>query len=231
MISLKAPELPEQSNFHPSVEDTVLQALREDIVHLRLEPGLRLGLEDFAERYGASLTPMRGAFRRLETEGLVTAVPRKGSYVTPLSVQDLELIVTVSWAVESRLSRLGVAALTDRDLEELHHLLKLRTTAGAAGNVDELYRAAWQARDLIATRAQRPKLMKEAANWRSRVERYQRFLRMGPYGSEYEARLSQDFSDFVSAATERNGDLAEGVTRRTVEWTLTVFSQFAAASS
>ncbi|MGO4235868.1 GntR family transcriptional regulator [Pseudarthrobacter sp. YAF2] len=230
MFPLQVTDLPEQSNFHPSVEDNVIHALREDIVHLRLEPGRRLGLEEFAERYGASLTPTRGALRRLETEGLVAFVPRKGSYVAPLSVEDLELIVTVSWAVESRLSRLGVTALTDNDLEQLQQLQQLRTAAGAAGNVDELYRAAWHARDLIAQRAQRPHLMKEAVNWRSRIERYQRFLRMGPYGGEYETQLSHDFLDFISAARDRNGDMAEHVTRRTVERTLTLFSRVADSS-
>ena len=73
-----------------SVEDGVYRILREEIGRLALAPGDRLRLEELARRFDVSLTPVRHALRRLESEGLVVSIPRRGSRVASLSVEELE---------------------------------------------------------------------------------------------------------------------------------------------
>lgn len=197
-----------------------MDLLRADIIHLILEPGQRLNLEEFGERYGASLTPLRQALRRLKTEGLVTFTPRRGSFVAPLSSDDLDLIMTVSAAVESRLTLLGVPALTDDDLARLPEFVEQREEAAGAGDVDGIYRATWAARDLIGSRAGRTSLRAEAGSWRNRIERYQRFLRHTERAPEYESRWSKDFGSYVHAALRRDGAAAATHTHATVGWVL-----------
>jgi DNA-binding GntR family transcriptional regulator len=53
-----------------SVEDGVYRILRQEIGRLELAPGERLPLEEVAGRLDVSLTPVRHALRRLESEGL-----------------------------------------------------------------------------------------------------------------------------------------------------------------
>jgi DNA-binding GntR family transcriptional regulator len=220
MIDSRTSALADRAQLHSSVEQNVLDLLRTDIVHLVLEPGQRLSLEEFSERYGASLTPFRQALRHLKTEGLVTFIPRRGSFVAPLSADDLDLIMTVSAGIESRLTVLGVPALTDDDLEQLPIFVRQRAEAAADGDIDGIYRATWGARDLIAQRADRRLLMAEATKWRKRIERYQRFLRRSVRAPEYEARWSSDFSSYVEAAAARNGEAAAAHTQATVGWAL-----------
>ena len=81
---------------------------------LALAPGDRLFLEGLAARYGVSMTPIRQALRRLEAEGLVVSVPRRGARVAPLTVAELEEIQLVRLGLEPFLARHGAEACTDR---------------------------------------------------------------------------------------------------------------------
>ena len=62
---------------------------------------------------------MRHALRRLESEGLVVSLPRRGSRVAPLSVEELEEIQALRLGVETYLARLGAEAITDAALAEM----------------------------------------------------------------------------------------------------------------
>jgi DNA-binding GntR family transcriptional regulator len=88
-----------------SVEDGVYRILREEIGRLDLAPGERLRLEEVAGRLEVSLTPVRHALRRLESEGLVVSIPRRGSRVASLSVEELEEIQALRLGLETFLAR------------------------------------------------------------------------------------------------------------------------------
>ena len=53
-----------------------------------------------AEELGVSRTPVREAIRQLEQEGLVELVPRKGGYVTDISMSDLADVFEIRYALE-----------------------------------------------------------------------------------------------------------------------------------
>ena len=70
---------------HPSSRrtkaETVYDALQNAILSGRIEPGAHLRQEEVAAEWGMSQTPVREAFRRLESEGLVEHMPNKGVIV------------------------------------------------------------------------------------------------------------------------------------------------------
>lgn len=72
--------------------DKAYQALKHQIIYSELPPGYRSLEEDLAGRLGMSRTPVREALIRLENEGFVEVVPRKGMQVTPLTVRDIHEI-------------------------------------------------------------------------------------------------------------------------------------------
>ena len=63
------------------LRDVVFKTLRQAILKGELEPGERLMEIQLAERLGVSRTPIREAIRKLELEGLVLMIPRKGAEV------------------------------------------------------------------------------------------------------------------------------------------------------
>lgn len=76
----------------PSLVDVVREHLIEDIMERRYLPGQKLPVVAVASRYGVSETPVKQAFNRLVSEGMLEAVPRRGVIVrrvTKEAVQEL----------------------------------------------------------------------------------------------------------------------------------------------
>jgi DNA-binding GntR family transcriptional regulator len=80
-----------------NVTASVLQTLRDKIITGELRPGYRLNEIDMSTSLGISRPPLREALRMLENDRLVVNVPRKGTYVSELSLKDF---VEVSQARE-----------------------------------------------------------------------------------------------------------------------------------
>lgn len=85
-------------NEYLPLRDVVFNTLRQGILKGELEPGERLMEVQLANRLGVSRTPIREAIRKLELEGLVVMIPRKGAEVAKISEKQATLIgVNPSW--------------------------------------------------------------------------------------------------------------------------------------
>jgi DNA-binding GntR family transcriptional regulator len=73
----------------PGLTKAIVNQLRADIITGKLAPGQKLNEIELSSRLQVSRPPLREAFRVLEGENLVFSIPRKGSYVTPMSKKDL----------------------------------------------------------------------------------------------------------------------------------------------
>ena len=74
-------ELKMDVNDYLPLRDVVFNTLRQAILRGEMEPGERLMEIQLAEKLGVSRTPIREAIRKLELEGLVIMIPRKGAEV------------------------------------------------------------------------------------------------------------------------------------------------------
>jgi DNA-binding GntR family transcriptional regulator len=99
-----------------SLAQEAFERLRADIVSCRLLPGERLTERPLAEELGLGLTPVREALTRLRHEGLVTASPRRGYQVTPLTLKSVDDIFVLWRIVAPDLVRLGFENGSDEDL-------------------------------------------------------------------------------------------------------------------
>ena len=66
-------------NEYMPLRDVVFHTLRQAILKGEMEPGERLMEIQLAKKLGVSRTPIREAIRKLELEGLVTMIPRRGA--------------------------------------------------------------------------------------------------------------------------------------------------------
>jgi DNA-binding GntR family transcriptional regulator len=83
------------------VTETVAEHLRQKIILGELESGARLNEVQLAEAFGVSRPPLREALRLLERDHLVICVPRKGSFVAPLTVERFDEIYAARRMIES----------------------------------------------------------------------------------------------------------------------------------
>jgi DNA-binding GntR family transcriptional regulator len=94
------------------VRTQVLDNLRQAIVERQLVPGQRLIERELVELTGVSRTSIREALRELAAEGLVTAIPNKGTVVARVSAEEARQLYEVRSALEGLAGRLFVQNAT-----------------------------------------------------------------------------------------------------------------------
>ena len=112
---------------HRSLRDETVDELRRLILSGDLKPGIHLTELAISERLGVSRLPVREAFRRLEAEGLLESLPRRGVRVVQLDGDELETVREIRVALEL----MAVRRTVERGDEEV--LTELRAMLAAAG--------------------------------------------------------------------------------------------------
>ena len=84
-----------------SLKDQVYEYLRNEMKKGRIRPGSALNMDKTCDRLGVSKTPLRDALIRLEAEGFVTILPRRGVVVNPLTLQDIRNYYEIIGSLES----------------------------------------------------------------------------------------------------------------------------------
>ena len=101
------------------LRDVVFKTLRQGILTGELKPGERLMEIHLADRLGVSRTPIREAIRKLELEGLVTMIPRRGAEVAQISAQNLKDVLEVRQALDALGAELACERITEEGLVQL----------------------------------------------------------------------------------------------------------------
>ncbi|MBW2004984.1 MAG: GntR family transcriptional regulator [Deltaproteobacteria bacterium] len=83
-----------------SLMTVVLDNIRRRILTGEFRPGQKINESEIAVNLGISRSPVREAFRILERDGLITTLPRKGSYITDISLRDLEELFEIRKILE-----------------------------------------------------------------------------------------------------------------------------------
>jgi GntR family transcriptional regulator, trigonelline degradation regulator len=94
------------------VRAQVLDNLRQAIIERQFAPGMRLIERELVELTGVSRTSVREALRELAAEGLVTAIPNKGTVVASVSAEEAAQLYEVRSALEALAGRLFVQHAT-----------------------------------------------------------------------------------------------------------------------
>lgn len=108
--------------------EEVYRSLKRDIITLRHRPGTALGEQVLADTYGTSRVPVREACRRLQQEGLLTAIPYKGYFVSPISPKEISDSFELRTTIETRAVALAVSRATDAELDRLLELAAVEYT-------------------------------------------------------------------------------------------------------
>lgn len=106
--------------------DRITDALRQDVISGRLEPGLRLRQDDLANRLGVSRTPLREALARLQNEGWFEPHPRQGITVAGVSVAEVISLGTARLALEPIAARLAAETHDEQAAGRLRILVEER---------------------------------------------------------------------------------------------------------
>ncbi len=104
---------------HRTLREVTVRTIRDGIIRGDFRPGEHITEPDLAERFGISRTPIREAFRQLETEGFLTTVPRKGTVVAPITIQDVRDFYEIKGLLEGYAARRACERIVPDDLAEM----------------------------------------------------------------------------------------------------------------
>jgi DNA-binding GntR family transcriptional regulator len=139
MPNLEIPLRPVDAQF--VLKDKVYEALKEaitsmDIYSTPYPP--KLDERKLAEELGVSRTPIREAISRLEQEGLVQTIPRRGAFVVRKSKKEILEMICVWAALEGMAARLATKHATEKELASLRKLFTTFDDSDETGaHIDE----------------------------------------------------------------------------------------------
>ena len=116
-------------NEYLPLRDVVFNTLRQAILKGELAPGERLMEIQLAEKLGVSRTPIREAIRKLELEGLVLMIPRKGAEVAKISEKSLRDVLEVRRSLEELAIELACERMEAEDLGSARRISAGRSAA------------------------------------------------------------------------------------------------------
>ena len=108
----------------PSLSQKIFNTLRDKIVFMEYPPGMNLSEKELCKEFKVSRTPLREAFRRLEDMKLVTVIPRYGTYVSQIDINEIRCAFEVKIKLEGLAGQVAAKRITADKLEELQSLMK-----------------------------------------------------------------------------------------------------------
>jgi len=156
-----------------SLPADIFAALRDRIVYLEYPPGKTLSDKELCQEFGVSRTPLREALRKLEDMGLVTILPRYGTHVAVMDIDDIRCAFDVRLKLEALAGAEAARRIEADSLEELHSLVQGLDALSQSDEHDQLAMMALDSRfhEIVYESAKNPILLNFLENLYSRCAR------------------------------------------------------------
>lgn len=192
-------------NEYLPLRDVVFNTLRQAILRGELKPGERLMEIQLANKLGVSRTPIREAIRKLELEGLVLMIPRKGAEVADITEKSLLDVLEVRRALEELSVQLACDRITKEEIQELHTAAEGFKKTLKSKDVTEIAEADVKFHDVIYLATKNPKLIQLLNNLREQMYRYRvEYLK----NEEVFPQLIQEHEDLIEQICKRQKEKA-----------------------
>ncbi len=164
--------MPVNLDSYKPLRELVLEAIREAIINGTLKPRERLMEIQLAEDLGVSRTPVREALRKLEIEGFIVMVPRKGAYVADLTFKDIADVFEIRSALEALAAALAAERITNEELEEMERLLVQKAEAITNEDIDKVVLVDTKFHEAIYKASRNERLTNIINNLREQIQRF-----------------------------------------------------------
>ena len=187
------------------LRDVVFQTLRKAILTGKLKPGERLMEIQLADQLGVSRTPLREAIHKLEQEGLVTMMPRRGARVAQISEKGLKDVLEVRRALDVFCAELACDRITEDEELRLREACKAFEDATKTKDATIIAKADVAFHDIIIGSTGNERLISTVNNLAEQIYRY-RFEYIKD--DSQHARLIEEHRQLMDAILSKNRERA-----------------------
>jgi DNA-binding GntR family transcriptional regulator len=200
---------------HLTLRERILETIRDAIIKGALKPGEKVAEPELAERFGISRTPIREAFRQLESEGYLTVIPRKGAVVTSFSQKDVEEFYAIKSILEGYAARRACENLSPKEVEKLEAINSKLQQLADIEDVKQFFKVHNDFHELFIKAASNEKLSEMID---SLVSRFQR-LRLASLSLPGRMKISvEEHAKIIDAFRKKNPAMAEKLVRKNAEY-------------
>ena len=188
------------------LRDVVFNTLRNAILTGELSPGERLMEIKLADKLGVSRTPIREAIRKLELEGLVVMLPRKGAYVANMSLKDIVDVLEVRASLEGLSASLAAERISEVDLKKLKKIAEEFKESTINSDIETLLKKDVEFHECIFEAANNKKLHQVINSLWEQVYRFR-----VTYISDYDSSLNivEEHNKILDAIEKGDCELAK----------------------
>ena len=154
------------------LRDVVFNTLRQAILTGELKPGERLMEIHLANRLGVSRTPIREAIRKLELEGLVTMIPRRGAEVAQITEKSMKDVLEVRRTLDALSAELACERISVEEEEALKQACLNFEAAVKTKDTKVIAKADVAIHDIIAAATGNQRLIQLINNLAEQMYRY-----------------------------------------------------------
>lgn len=154
------------------LRDVVFNTLRQAILTGELKPGERLMEIHLANKLGVSRTPIREAIRKLELEGLVTMIPRRGAEVAQITEKSMNDVLEIRRAMDALCVELACDRISEEELEKLKNACDYFEKAVRSKDAKKIAQADVELHDIIVQATGNQRLIQLVNNLSEQMYRY-----------------------------------------------------------
>jgi len=180
--------------------------IKRNIIELKFKPGEFVADTQIAEELGVSRTPVREALYKLENEGLLVGVARRGWRVYSLSLEDIQDIFDIKVSIEGMIAAKAAACADETLRQQLRDAVQQMKTAVAADDPKAWLEADFALHDVLYQMAGNERAQRIVANLNDQWHR----LRIGFSAMEGRIqRSAEEHETFVQAILDMDAERAE----------------------
>jgi len=195
---------------HMTLREKIVETIRSAIVNGQLPAGARVAEPDLAERFGISRTPIREAFRQLESEGFITVIPRKGAVVASFSSKDVSDFYDLKALLEGYAARCAAKNLTEKELSRMETVNRQMEAAAGKRDLRKVLGLHNEFHDIFLKACGNERLHSIIQGMVMQFQRYRLVLSM-PGKIEGSVRQHREI---IQAFRKQDGDLAESLVQK-----------------
>jgi len=203
------------SEKHQTLREKILESIRDAIISGTIKSGSRVSEPELAERFGISRTPIREAFRQLESEGYLTVIPRKGAVVSAFTPKDVAEFYAIKSILEGYAAKRACSKLTEKEIDRLEAINMRLSDLCDQADIKQFFKVHNDFHDLFIRAADNDKL-REMIN--QLVTRFQRLRLMSLAQPGRMAVSVQEHAKIIAAFRERDFHAAEVLVRKNAEY-------------
>lgn len=154
------------------LSEDIAESIKKAIISGKFKPGEKISEGELAESMGTSRTPLREAFRKLENEGFIEIIPRKGAVVTEIYPEEASDLYQIKSVLEGLAAKLAMSQITEKEIDKLEKINEDLKSLIDKNDIDMFYKTHQRFHEVFVKSCGNDRLIQMVRNLNDHFKRY-----------------------------------------------------------